>query len=187
MSDRLKPWLHYTVAQVLCALRLNAPAEAQFRAAIDCDPGYADAWRALGFLLGQLGRAEHAIGCLVQALRIDSGDDVSRFNLAFMLHQSGRAAEAVAEFEQVIRTSPNNDRAWYGLGLCRDALGDAPGALAAVKEAARLQYFNPHAAYHLVRLLKALGEHDQARAEYQRLKSFDPKVAEQVSRDTGVA
>jgi len=181
------PWLHYTAAQVLSAFRLNHRAIDQFKAAIARDAGYADAWRSLGFLHGQLGDTKASVQCMQEALRIDPRDDVTRFNLGFVYHGAHRCRDAIAEFEQVVRTSPNNDRAWYGLGLCCEELGEREMAVAALQQAAKLQYFNPHAGYHLALLYHKLGEHEKAFAEYERVKSYDPKFADQIRRETGIA
>ena len=187
MHIQLRPWLHYTAAQVLSAFRLNRMAIDEFKAAIACSPGYADAWRSMGFLHGQLGNTDASVQCLKEALRIDPSDDVTRFNLGFIYHGIHHYQDAIVEFEQVVGTSPNNDRAWYGLGLCREQIGEREKAVGALKKAAKLQYFNPHAGYHLALLYHKLGEHEKALAEYERVKSYDPKFAEQIRRETGVA
>lgn len=188
MKIRLRPWLHYWTAQSLSVFGLYDRAIDEFREAIACDPSYVAAWRCMGFLYARRDRHDAAIDAFREALRLDPRDDVTRFNLGFIYHhQFKRYAEAIAEFERVVQTSPNNDRAWYGLGLCRQQLGEMDKAVAALKEAARLQYFNPHAGYHLALLYHKLGEHEKALAEYERIKSFEPKFAEQIRRETGIA
>jgi len=187
MNDRLRVWLHYYIAQLLSVLRLYERAIDEFKAALESDRNFAAAWRCMGFLHAQRGREAAAAQAFQEALRLRPDDDVTRFNLGFIHHQQKRYAEAIAEFERVLKTAPTNDRAWYGMGLCREQLGEMDKAVEALKEAARLQYFNPHAGYHLALAYHKLGEHEKAQAEYERVKSFDPKFAEQIRRETGIA
>jgi tetratricopeptide (TPR) repeat protein len=186
MNLRLQSWLRYQLAQWLSVVKLHRRAAELLEQTVQVDPQYGAAWRYLGFLHAQQGRDDAAIRAFGEALRIDSGDHVTRFNLGFLLHQHRRWRDAIEEFEKVVQASPTNDRAWYGLGLCREQIGEMDAAVAALKEAARLQYFNPHAGYQLALVYHRLGRRDEARAEYERVKSFDPKFADQIRRETGI-
>ena len=112
---------------------------------------------------------------------------MTRFNLAFVLHQMGRHDAAITEFQRTVTDTPTNDRAWYGLGLCLADVGRLEQAVDALRQAAKLQYFNPHAGHHLALALHKLGRADEAREEYERVNSFDPKAAEQLRLELGIA
>ena len=56
-------------------------------------------------------------------------------------------------------------------------------AIARFREAARLQPFNPYAGYQVAAVLFKLGRRDEVRAEYERVKEFDPKVSELMRRE----
>ena len=187
MRNLLQDWLQFKHAQLLTLLGMQDRAIARLRALVGRSPDYAAAWRYVGFLHAQRGQDADAIEALGRALQLDAADDDTRFNHGFILHQAGRLEEAIAEFERVIKTSPGNDRAWYGLGLCRFARAELEQSVEALKEAARLQYFNPHAGFHLAVAYHKLGRHEEAKAEYERVKSFEPKFAEQLRRETGIA
>jgi Flp pilus assembly protein TadD len=89
--------------------------------------------------------------------------------------------------QRAIDLDPKLDRAWYGLGL--SLAHDARYEEAALKfrEAARLQPLNPYAGYHLAAALFKLGRRDEMRAEYERVKGFDPKVSALMRREFGIS
>ena len=89
-------------------------------------------------------------------------------------------------FERAIEIDPRVDRAWYGLGLSLAHLGRLEEAAAKFQEAARLQPFNPYAGYQLAGVWHRLDRRDKLRAEYERIKGFDPKVAERIRVEFGV-
>ena len=45
---------------------------------------------------------------------------------------------------------------------------------------------NPYAGYQLAGVWHRLGLRDKVRAEYERIKGFDPKVAERIRTEFGV-
>jgi Flp pilus assembly protein TadD len=59
-------------------------------------------------------------------------------------------------------------------------------AIERLTEAARLQPMNPFPRYQLAAAWFKLGEPEKVRAEYRKLKTFDPKVAAHVREDFGV-
>lgn len=186
MNSTLRPWLRFRLAQLLTFFGGNRRAIAQLRLGLAEDPRQQKMWRYLAFVLCTQKENDAALEAFAHALRLDPADAATRFNLGFLLHQLGRLDEAAAHFDEVTRRAPTIDRAWYGLGLILLKQNDFRRAAEKLQEAARLQYFNPHAGYHLAFAWHKLGEHDKARAEYERVKSFDPKAAEQMKRDFGV-
>ena len=182
-----KAWIHFGLAQLMSFFsRFDASIE-EYRQSIHCDSDNPRSWRCMGFLQAKTERHSAAIESFREALRMNPLDSNTRFNLGFLLHHLHRYDEAIAEFEQVVVANPNNDRAWFGMGLCREQRGDLEKAVDALKEAARIQYFNPHAGYHLTLVYHKLGRQKEALAEYQRVKSFEPKFAEQIRAETGIA
>lgn len=184
MNDSFRASLLYYYSQLLIRIHLDATAIAQLRLAVEADPRYARAWRSLGFMLAAKGGAEEAINALQNALQLED-DAVTRFNLGFIYHGQKRLTEAIAEFERAVAMSPKNDRAWYGLGVCLQDCGDYEKSVAPLQQATRLQYFNPHAGYHLALAWHKLGEHEKCRMEFERVQSFDPKMAARMQQDLG--
>jgi tetratricopeptide (TPR) repeat protein len=186
-DSSLRIWLRFRLAQLVTLLGRDGEAIDLLESVAAESPAYAPAWRHLGFLHAKRGRDEKAVEALSQALAVAPDDDATRFNLGFLLHRLRRIDEAIGQYEQVVRTSPRNDRAWYGLGLCLCEKGLWEAAVAPLKEAATLQYFNPHAGHQLCRAYHQLGRTDALRAEYERIKSFEPKFAAQIRSETGIA
>lgn len=168
-------------------MKRYAAAAQVYRQAVDLEPGDIKAWRNMGFLHAVLKQPDAAISAFRKTLSLDDQDTNTRFNLGYVLHEEKRYEEAIREFESVIQAAPKHDRSWYGMGLCRMETGGMEEAIVALKEAAKLQYFNPHAAYHLALAYHRLGRHDELRAEYHRVNSFDPKCGERIRQETGLS
>jgi len=185
MNNATRARLHYYYSQLLTRIHLDDRAVEQLRSAVATDPACVKAWRSLGFMLAARGQHAEAITAFQTALRSGGDDPITRFNLGFIFHGQKRFGEAIAEFEQVVKASPKNDRAWYGLGMCHQDSGDYAKSVVPLQEASKLQYFNPHAGYHLALAWHKLGEHDKCQAEFDRVKSFDPKMASKMAQDFG--
>lgn len=186
MVFELRPWLLFQASRALATLRQIDEAIRLLQRVAAESPSYLPAWRSLGFLLAQSERHPEALAALQRAVALDPSDANTRFNLGFLLDKGGEPERARAEFEETVRLLPSHDRAWYGLGLIQIKDNQFAEAARALGRAAALQYFNPYAGYYLAFAWFKLGEHDKASAEYQRVKSFDPKMAEQMQRDFGV-
>lgn len=108
------------------------------------------------------------------------------FNLAFLLEADKRDDEAEAAFRRAIAIDPKLDRAWYGLGLVlmRQRLHEE--AAQAFKRNTELQPMSPYGWYQLARVHVDRQEPDKARRIITRLKSFEPGVAAQLERETGL-
>lgn len=183
MNNATRALLRYYYSQVLTRVHLDDLAIEQLRIAVSEDRSCARAWRSLGFMLATRGKPGEAIDALLRALEFEGNDSVTRFNLGFIYHEQKRIPDAIAQFEQAVALSPKNDRAWYGLGICHQDRGEFDKSVAPLQEAARLQYFNPHAGYHLALAWHRLGERAKCEAEFERVRSFDPKMAEKMQQD----
>ena len=78
------------------------------------------------------------------------------------------------------------DRQWYGLGLVLVRQGRLPEALAALKRNTSLQPMSPFGWYQMARVHVELQQPDEAKAVIRHLKGFEPKVAAQLERETGL-
>lgn len=139
-------------------------------------------------VLAQLGRRDAAIvdaQALVRAHPQRSGGDW--FNLAFLLEDAGRLDEAEPAFRRALELDPKLDRAWYGLGLVLIRQGRLDEAVQALKRNTELQPMSPYGWYQLARVHVDRHEPDEARKIIEHLKGFEPKVAAQLERETGLA
>lgn len=166
----------------------HAPAEALFSRMLQRWPQDAYALASRAHLRAQRGDCGGAIAdaqALVAAHPTRSAADW--FNLAFMLEQADRLEEAEAAFRQAVALDPKLDRAWYGLGLALIRQRRFDEAVAALKRNTELQPMSPYGWYQLARV-HADYRHapEDALQVIRHLKKFEPKVAAQLERETGL-
>lgn len=109
------------------------------------------------------------------------------FNLAFLLEADERLDEAETAFRQAVALDDKLDRAWYGLGLTLIRLGRHDDAVKALERNTKLQPMSPYGWYQLARVHMDRQEPDKALKIIRHLKGFEPKVAAQLERETGLA
>jgi len=123
------------LANVLRAMDRPEQAEESFKAAIEADPSFAEAWYNLADLLDESGRTGEAIESLSHALRADREYAPAVFNLG-RLHQKqqryDRAAEYWRRYLDLDQSLPWVERARRALKYCerRQTSGRAAQAAA---------------------------------------------------------
>lgn len=148
------------------------------------DDRYALASRA--HVLAQQGDRLNAIGVLQQLAARHPGYIAGWFNLAYLLEDRGRLAEAEAAFRHALDIDPAMDRAWYGLALVLIRECRLDEAVQALKKNTELQPMSPFGWYQLARVHVDRQEPDAALKIIRHLKQFEPKVAAQLERETGL-
>ncbi len=118
------------------------------------------------------------------ALRAEHGG--TWFNHGYMLEDAGCFEEAEAAFRRATELSPELDRAWYGLGLVLIRLQRYEEAVKALKKNTELQPMSPYGWYQLARVHVDRHQPEEAVKIIRHLKGFEPKVAAQLERETGL-
>lgn len=150
-------------------------------------PADAYALASRAHLLAQLGRRDEAIGDAIALTRAHPQRSAADwFNLAFLLESAGRFDEAEAAFRNAVAIDPKLDRAWYGLGLVLIRQRRFDDAVQALKRNTELQPMSPYGWYQLARVHIDRHDPDEARKIIRHLKGFEPKVAAQLERETGL-
>jgi tetratricopeptide (TPR) repeat protein len=108
------------------------------------------------------------------------------FNLGYLLDAEQRPAEAEAAFRQALALDGKLDRAWYGLGLTLIRLDRPDEAVAALRRNTELQPMSPYGWYQLARLHASRDNGAEALKIIRHLRGFEPKVAAQLERETGL-
>jgi tetratricopeptide (TPR) repeat protein len=108
------------------------------------------------------------------------------FNLAFLLESADRLTRPRPPSAAPWTSTPKLDRAWYGLGLTLIRLGRHDEAVKALKRNTKLQPMSPYGWYQLARVQLDRQEPDEALKIIRHLKGFEPKVAAQLERETGL-
>jgi tetratricopeptide (TPR) repeat protein len=166
----------------------NAAAEDVFTAMLARWPDDPYALSSRAHLRGQAGRRSQAIAD--QQRLVEAHPTLSAahwFNLAFLLDEAERYDEAEPAFRRAVEMDPKLDRAWYGLGLVLIRLQRLDEAVAALERNTELQPMSPFGWYQLARVQVDREEPEAARKIIRHLKGFEPKVAEQLTRETGLA
>ena len=138
-------------------------------------------------VLAQLGQKDRAVAvaqALVQAH--PEGSAGHWFNLAFLLDEAGRLEEAEAAFRRAVQMDEKLDRAWYGLGLVLIRLHRLDEAIEALKRNTELQPMSPYGWYQLARVHVDRQHPEEAQRIIRHLEGFEPKVAAQLKRETGL-
>jgi tetratricopeptide (TPR) repeat protein len=150
------------------------------------DDGYALASRA--HLRAQAGRRSQAIADQQRLVAVHPDRSAADwFNLAYLLDEAEQYDAAEMAFRRALDLDPRLDRAWYGLGLVLIRQQRLDEAVAALKRNTELQPMSPYAWYQLARVHVDRQKPDEALAVIRHLKGFEPKVAAQLERETGLA
>ncbi|MFM1826802.1 MAG: hypothetical protein RLY67_183 [Pseudomonadota bacterium] len=131
-------------------------------------------------------RLADAEALLRRSLEIDSSQSSAWFNLGFLLQKRNHHEEAISAFDQAIRHHEGLDRAHYGRALSLMALDRNIEAKAALERTVDLQPMSPYGYYHLAHLQFRMGDEKAYRKTTRKLSSFEPKLAVQIQKETGV-
>jgi predicted Zn-dependent protease len=112
------------------------------------------------------------------------------FNLGFLQEQQASTDKqletALASFTRACELRADLDRAWYGKGLTLIRLKRFDEAVPALKKNTQLQPMSPYGWYQLARVHVDRQNPEEARKIIKHLKGFEPKVAAQLERETGI-
>jgi tetratricopeptide (TPR) repeat protein len=150
-------------------------------------PNDAYALASRSHLRASAGRRTAAIDdaqALVQAHPTRSAADW--FNLAFLLEAEARFDDAEQAFRRALALDDKLDRAWYGLGLVLIRQQRLDEAVAALKRNTELQPMSPYGWYQLARVHFNQQQTKDTLRIIAHLKGFEPKVAAQLERETGL-
>lgn len=176
---RLRLW-----AALACGQRTLASALVKRR--LDRHPADSHALATQAHLLFLAGDRGGAIGRLTQLVGQAPGNAQAWFNLGFMHEEAGCIDLAEAAFRRATELAPGLDRAWYGLGLCLIRLQRFDEAAEALRRNTVLQPMNPFGWYQLAHVQMERRQPEEALRILQHLRRFDPRVAAQLERETGL-
>jgi tetratricopeptide (TPR) repeat protein len=186
-DDTFEYWRLKLQALVLLLFARRAAALAAFTQMLALRPGDAYALASRAHLHAQVGQSDAALADAAELVRVHPQRSAADwFNYAFMLEQAQRLDAAEAAFRRALALDAKLDRAWYGLGLVLIRQRRLDDAIAALKRNTELQPMSPYGWYQLARVHMDLHDPDSARRIIAHLKGFEPKVAAQLARETGL-
>jgi len=169
-----RPEFYAVLAQALASLGRRDQAISMYRTALEHDPRFLPALRALGAELSKAGDTNQAVATLEQARALGPGDAATLHELGLAYHELGRNSEALSALRDAIRSDPDLPEIRNSLANIQLEMGDRDQAREELREAIRQQpdFAAGHA--NLGNVLAASGDLAQAQHEYQIAVRLDP-------------
>jgi tetratricopeptide (TPR) repeat protein len=178
-------WLRLQ-AKALLVLGMRNKAHAVFQDILEINSQDVLALNSLGFNELNDRRLVQALGFFERALTLTPTNANAHFNVGFVCEELGRSQEAELAFRKAIEIDEKMDRAWYGLGLVLVRQRRFEESLVAFKRNTELQSMSPYAWYQMARVHMEMQEPEKALEVIRHLNGFEPKVAAQLVRETGL-
>jgi tetratricopeptide (TPR) repeat protein len=154
------------------ALRLLETVRREF-------PDDVRALASLGFLYAQDDRRREAVALFDRAAEL-------AFNRGYLRQELNDHEAAIVAFRRALEIHPDHDRALYGLALSLISLKRLDEAVPPLERNTRLQPMSPYGWYQLGRVQFDRGKPDKTAAIIAHLNTFEPKIAAQLARETGL-
>jgi tetratricopeptide (TPR) repeat protein len=157
-----------------------------YRKILADDPGDARALASIGFQQAQAGENRAALETFNRVVALAPDNAEAHFNRGYLLQGFNDHDAAMAAFSDAIAINPDHDRALYGLALSLIARHRLDEAVAPLKRNTKLQPMSPYGWYQLARVHFDLGRPEETQRILDHLTTFEPKVARQLARETGL-
>jgi tetratricopeptide (TPR) repeat protein len=174
----------YNVAWELARKGQYETAIAEWKKALELNPGEAVIYLNLGVALARLGKPEEAIAQYQRALAITPDSAEVHFRLGSALSDTGKYDEAIAHFRRVLETRSQNDSETYDattynlMGRALAGKGEMAEALEDLEKATRLRPgFGPHL-YDYALALVQVSRFDEAQESVEAALHADAALAE---------
>lgn len=184
--DGLWRWLRLEAADWLLWLRARSRTRGLYMEVLRDHPNDARTHAALAFLDATEGHKTRAIAGFERVIALTPDDARAHYNCAFLKQELKQHAAAIESFERVLALDAKHDLAHYGKALSLIALGRVDDAVQPLTRATELQPMSPFGWYQLARVHNDQGKRDLAEKIIRHLKTFEPKFAEQLVRETGI-
>jgi tetratricopeptide (TPR) repeat protein len=186
VSAGLTRWFWNQVAAWCVLFRRRDVAVEYYRRMLAQDPADRLALASLGFQLAQLGRKREALAAFERLAEIDPANAEAQFNRGFLLQEAGDHEAALTALRAALAANPDHDRALYGLALSLIATKRLEEAILPLERNTKLQPMSPYGWYQLARVQHDLGRPEKTQAILDHLARFEPSVARQLERETGL-
>jgi tetratricopeptide (TPR) repeat protein len=178
-------WLRLQ-AKAFLVVGMRSKAHAVFQDMLDLNPKDVLALNSLGFNELNDRRLVQALGFFERALALTPANANAHFNVGFVCEELGRSQEAEQAFRAALQIDEKMDRAWYGLGLVLVRQRRFEESLVAFERNTKLQSMSPYAWYQMARVHMEMKDPEKALEVMRHLNGFEPKVAAQLERETGL-
>lgn len=186
LADALNAWFYRQMALWAGLLRRREIELEYWERVSTLRPRDTDVLAAVATRRAARGDRQGAIAVLEQSLEVDPAKAHTWFNLGFLRQELDDHDGALDAFERALTLDPKLDRAWYGKALSLIKCDRIDEGIAALKKVIELQPFSPYGYYQLAHAYRRLGQTERIVATIRRLSKFEPKIALQLERETGV-
>jgi tetratricopeptide (TPR) repeat protein len=186
LSDALNAWFYRQMALWAGLLRRRELELEYWERACALRPRDTGALAAVATRRAARGDRQGAIAAVERSLEIDPAVAYTWFNLGFLKQELDDHDGALDAFDRALALDAKLDRAWYGKALSLIKRDQIDEGVAALKKVIELQPFSPYGYYQLAHAYRRLGQTDRIVSTIRRLAKFEPKIALQLERETGV-
>jgi tetratricopeptide (TPR) repeat protein len=186
MTPAIKRWFYVELARWCKVFGQGDTALKFYRLALEARPHDPILLASIGFELNRQGRKREALAWFDRAVAAKPDYAEAHFDRGFLLQELNDPEAAIAAFDEALRHNPNHDRALYGKALSLIGLRRLDEAIAPLEKNTKLQPFSPYGWYQLARVQFDRGKPEKTQAIIEHLATFEPKVAAQLARETGL-
>ncbi|CAG0967670.1 TPR repeat-containing protein YrrB [Burkholderiales bacterium] len=183
---RFERWVWQQVANWALVFGLKGVARRVFDRVLAADPDDPRALASVGFRFAQDGRFREALAQFGHVARVAPDNVEAHYNRGFLLQKLNDHEAAVDAFARAIALAPNHDLALYGQALSLIALKRLDEAVPPLERNTKLQPMSPYGWYQLARVQFDRGKPEKTQVIIDHLGKFEPKIAAQLARETGL-
>ncbi len=166
--------IHYNLGVLLQDKGQIDEAEANYRAALQWNPNFAPAYRALGLVLKEQGKLDEATAYLRHALELQPNSADAYCNLGSVYKDLGRLEDAIACQRHALALKPDFAEAFNNLGNALGEQGDLDEAMACLRKALNIKPDFAMAYNNLGNALVKKGIPAEAAECYQKALALQP-------------
>ncbi len=183
---RIKRWFWIQLAHWCHVFRQHDTAIRYYEVALALAPEDPKLMASIGYELLQAGRKRDALRWFDRAVARKPDWPEVQFGRAMLQQEAGDHDVALGTFDLTLAANPDHDRAYYGKALSLIALDRHDEAVAPLERNTKLQPMSPYGWYQLGRVQHKRGKFEKAQSIIDHLATFEPKVAAQLARETGL-
>lgn len=186
MNNRIRYWFWNEVARWSKVFRQPETAFRFYGYALNAKPDDPKVIASMGFELAGMGRKREALATFDRVVALKPDWAEAHFDRGFLLQELNNHDAAIEAFDRALVHNPDHDRALYGKALSLISTKRSEEAIAPLQRNTKLQPFSPFGWYQLARVQFNRGKPDKAQGIIDHLATFEPKVAAQLARETGL-
>lgn len=186
LQRAIRAWALRRAAVIAGVLGRRTAARACWQRLRALSPDDAGVVESLAWLDAERGDRAGAAALFEQAVALDPRRAGAWFNLGFVRQEAGDHAGALDTFDHAIAIDPRLDRPHYGRALSLLRTGRVADAIGALRRNTELQPMSPYGWYQLAHAYHRAGDDERAREVMRTLSRFEPRVAKQLERETGI-